>query len=61
MRFIQFRCNTDPKTVTRVGIQKEDGVVDMSSFIPPECRNLVEALEMLGVDELKKKAQSWYL
>ena len=27
MKFVQFRRNTDPKTVTRVGIQKEDGVV----------------------------------
>ena len=60
MKFVQFRRNTDAKTVTRVGIQKEDGVVmDLSGSLPG-CRNLVEALETFGIDELKKKAESWY-
>jgi len=62
MKFVQFRCATDPKTVIRIGIQIEDGVVvDLSGSLPAGCRNMVEALEIFGIDELKKIAQSYGL
>ena len=62
MKFVQFRCATDPKTVIRIGIQIEDGVVvDLSGSLPAGCRNMVEALEIFGIDELKKIAQSWFV
>ena len=61
MRFVQFRLLKDLNNLIRVGLQKKTGgVVDLSESLPG-CRSLVEALNKVGVEELRKSARAKYL
>lgn len=61
MRFVQFRLLKDFNSLIRVGLQKKSGgVVDLSESLPG-CRSLVEALNKVGVEQLRESARAKYL
>lgn len=61
MRFVQFRMLSDALKSVRVGLQKEDGVLDLSAYLPAGCNSLVNALNTFGGLGLIDKAKLWYV